>query len=107
MGEADARADEGRDAVPGAEIDVAVEQPDARREVAVGNLVRHAAKAVAGVEIDAVDGLDVRGEAVLAGDVGAEPAVKLVADAAPCKGAAAKIFLDELHRGLIGARELA
>jgi hypothetical protein len=70
-------------------------------------LVRHAGNAAAGIEIDAVEDLEALREAVFAGDVGAQPAVELVADADPGEGARAEILAEEDGRRLVGARELA
>ena len=106
-GKAGAGADEGRDAVPGAEIDVAVEEEDRRGEVALRRLVGHAGNAGAGIEVDAIVDLEALREAVFARDVGAQPAVELIADADAGKRARAEILAEEHRRRLIGARELA
>jgi hypothetical protein len=73
----------------------------------VGDLVGGAAQSTAGVEVDAVEGFEALREAVLAGDVGAQPAVELVADADARERARAEVLVVELRRGQVGARELA
>jgi hypothetical protein len=82
-GEADAGADEGREAVPVAEIDIAVHETDDRSELGFDEV--DAAIDLAREDV-AFHGLELGRRAVLGGEIGAEPVVELVAGAEPDEG---------------------
>ena len=81
-GEADTGADERRESVPAAEIDIAVDEADGRGELGFDEV--DAAVDLAREDV-AFHGLELGRRAVLGGEIGAEPVVELVAGAEPEK----------------------
>src|SRR5262245_29270316 len=75
--DADTRADERRDGPPGAKVDIGVDQRNPLR--LAGGVVVGVEGGRAGVE-EAIERMKARLAAILAGHIGAEPAVPLIAD---------------------------